>query len=360
VKIVENAYDGTMTFYAADPSDPILRAYEGVFPTLFKPLTTMPADLQAHLRVPEDLFDIQTRMYATYHVTDPQTFYRKTDLWTVPTSSNSNLTLPSEAYYVEMRMPGEANAEFLLLQPMVPAQRPNMIAWIAARNDAPNYGAVRVYRFPQDTSVRGPTQIEAQIDVDPIISSQVSLWDQAGSKVVYGNLIVVPVQDSLIYLEPIYLQSTSSAFPAFQKIVVATSTKVVWGDTLSEALQLLLAGGSGPTPTPTPGGSGSPGTSPPPSGQPGTTPAPTASASAGPIATPPAGDLAGLIAYANLHFGLAQDALRAGDFTRYGQEIAAVQQALKLLDQLVPVGTPLPVPSLVATPTPSGSPSPTP
>ncbi|HVA86713.1 MAG TPA: UPF0182 family protein [Candidatus Saccharimonadales bacterium] len=358
VKIVMNAYDGTMTFYAADPSDPILRAYEGVFPSLFKPLASMPADLRAHLRVPEDLFDIQTRMYATYHVTDPETFYRKTDLWTVPTSSSSDQTLPSEAYYVEMRMPGEANAEFLLLQPMVPAQRPNMIAWIAARNDAPNYGSVRVYRFPQDTSVRGPTQIEAQIDVEPAISSQISLWDQAGSKVVRGNLIVVPVQDSVIYLEPIYLQSTSSAFPAFQKIVVATSTKVVWGNTLSDALQQLLAGGTSPTPTPGSSGAASPA----PSGGPGTTPSPTATTSAGPIPTPPAGDLAGLIAYANLHFNLAQDALRAGDFTRYGQEIAVVRQALQLLDQLVPVGSPTPLPlgTPIASPPPNGSPSPTP
>ncbi len=168
-------------------------------------------------------------------------------------------------------MPGEAGTEFLLLQPMVPAARPNMIAWIAARNDAPNYGKVRVYRFPQDTSVRGPTQIEAQIDADPMISSQISLWDQSGSKVVHGNLIVLPCRTP----SSTSSRSTSSrpsAFPQFQKIVVATSTKVVWGNTLQEALDLLLAGalrlrGGGPTPTPTL--NPSPGARPTPSGTPG-------------------------------------------------------------------------------------------
>ena len=181
VKVTINAYDGTMTFYAADPSDPILRAYEGIFPALFQPLDAMPADLRAHLRVPEDLFDVQTRMYATYHVTDPETFFRASDLWTVPTTAGSQQTLPNEAYYVEMRMPGGPGTEFLLLQPMVPIGRPNMIAWVAARSDPPNYGQVQVFRFPQDTAVRGPNQIEAQIDADPLISSQFTLWSQAGS-----------------------------------------------------------------------------------------------------------------------------------------------------------------------------------
>jgi uncharacterized membrane protein (UPF0182 family) len=281
-------------------------------------------------------------MYAAYHVTDTETFFRKADVWTVPTGSGSEASIPIEAYYVEMRMPGEVGVEFQLLQPMVPTGRPNMISWVAARNDAPNYGAVRVYRFPQDTAVRGPNQIEAQIDADPIISAQKTLWNQSGSKVVQGNLIVVPVQDSVVYLQPFYLQSTTSAFPAFQKIVVATSTRVVWGNTLSQALQLLLAGGGTPTPapgpTPTPGPSGSPGASP--SGAPGqsATPAPTG----GVIPPPPTGDVAALIAYANLHFEQAQAALRAGDFARYGQEIAAVQQALALLGQLVPAPSPSP------------------
>src|SRR5664280_817307 len=220
VKVVMDAYDGSMTFYVADPTDPLIRAWEGVFPTLFKPLSSMPADLQAHLRVPEDLFNVQTEMYAKYHVTDPANFYQGNDLWTVPQNQATSATgqLPLEAYYVNMRMPGADKTEFLLLQPMVPKSRPNMIAWVAARNDAPNYGAVEVFKFPPDTSVFGPAQIEARIDQEPAISSQLTLWNQSGSTVVRGNLIVVPVQDSIIYLEPIYLQSTGSAIPEFTTI----------------------------------------------------------------------------------------------------------------------------------------------
>src|SRR4029077_4759659 len=184
-----------------------------------------------------------------------------------------------------MRLPDGTKPEFLLLQPMVPRSRPNMIAWIAARNDDPNRGQVKVFQFPQDTSVLGPVQIEAKIDVEPTISSQITLWNQSGSSVVKGNLIVMPLQDSLIYLQPIYLKSTSTAFPQLEKVVLASSTTVVWGNTLQEALNLLLAGGFGSTgqsPSPSPGSS------------PGVTPAP----SSGPVATPPA-DVQALVAYAN-------------------------------------------------------------
>jgi uncharacterized protein len=331
VKVVVDAYTGQMTFYVADPSDPIIRTYEAAFPNLFTPLSAMPADLLAHLRVPEDLFDVQTREYARYHVTDPAAFYNNTDLWTIPPNAGGTQSLPNVAYYVEMRLPDGSSPEFLLLQPMVPASRPNMIAWIAARNDAPDYGQVRVYKFPQDTSVLGPNQISAKIDADPTISAQLTLWDQAGSKVIKGNLIVVPIQDSLIYLQPIYLQSANSAFPAFQRIVVASTTNVVWDSTLSGALNKLLAG-SGTTPPASP--SPTPGPSSGPSAGPSSGPSPTTSPGAG--ASPPAGNVAALIAYANQHFELAQAALRSGDFATYGVEIAKVQQALQELNVLVP------------------------
>ena len=294
----------------------------------------MPAELQAHLRVPEELFNVQTRMYGQYHVTQPVTFFNNTDRWTVPTEQTNQQSLLPEAYYVVMRMPGEPKAEFLLLQPMIARSRPNMIAWVAARNDAPNYGEVRAYQFPADTTIFGPSQIEARIDQDPTISAQISLWNQSGSEVIRGNLIVVPVGDSLIYLQPVYLQSTSSAFPEFQRIVVASPTTVVWGRTLAEALNLLLAaqgGGPGaspsPGPTPTPGPSATPGAS--------ATPQPT---------LPPGGglpaDVAGLVDYANAHFELAQAALRNGDFATYGTEMDNVQRALEALGQLT--GSPAP------------------
>src|SRR5262245_8702814 len=256
VKITVDAYDGTMHFYVADPDEPLIRAWQGIFPSLFQPLDQLPADLQAHLRVPEELFNIQTRVYGQYHVTQPLTFFNNTDRWTIPAVDQNEGSLPPEAYYVVMRMPGEPKAEFLLLQPMIARQRPNMIAWVAARNDAPNYGTVRAYQFPADTTIFGPAQIEARIDQDPTISAQITLWNQSGSRVIRGNLLVVPVGDSLIYLQPVYLQSTSAAFPEFQRIVVASPTTVVWGRSLSEALTLLLAaqgGGGGPGPSPSPG-----------------------------------------------------------------------------------------------------------
>jgi uncharacterized membrane protein (UPF0182 family) len=325
VKIVSDAYDGTMTFYVADDADPLIRAWQGVFPTLFRPLSEMPGDLRPHLRVPEELFDVQTRMYGRYHVTNPETFYSQNDLWTVPVGASSDQSLPPEAYYVMMRMPGAEAAEFLLLQPMIPQNRPNMIAWVAARNDPEKYGETTVFRFPSESTIFGPAQVEAQIDADPEISQQISLWDQSGSKVVRGNLIVVPVGDSLIYLQPVYLQSKSSKFPAFERIVVASPTNVVWGSSLRDALDRLLAelGSGGPGPSPSPGPTPTPG----PSATPG--PTPTAGAT-----LPPSADVQQLVDYANTHFELAQEALRNGDFARYGVEIELVKGALAQLQAL--------------------------
>ncbi|HEY5434372.1 MAG TPA: UPF0182 family protein [Candidatus Limnocylindrales bacterium] len=345
VKITMDAYDGTMKFYVADPTDPIVRAWQGIFPTLFHPMSDMPAGIVPHLRVPEELFNVQTRMYGQYHVVQPLTFFNNTDRWTVPDAQTNEQSLPSEAYYVVMRMPGEPVAEFLLLQPMIAASRPNMIAWVAARNDGTEYGKVRAYQFPSDTTIFGPAQIEARIDQNPTISGQVTLWNQSGSRVIRGNLIVVPVGDSLIYLQPVYLQSTSAAFPEFQKIVVASPTTVVWGNTLGEALTALLVSQNVPVPgsTPAPGPTATPGTGP--TATPGT--GPTASPGTGPTASPgptlpPDGtmptDLKGLIAYANQHYDLAQAALRNGDFATYGVEMDKVKAALQKLDALTAPG----------------------
>ncbi len=324
VKITVDAYDGTMHFYVSDPNDPLIRAWQGIFPSLFEPMSAMPADLVAHLRVPEELFNVQTRTYGQYHVQDTLTFFNNTDRWTVPAAQTNQQSLPSEAYYVVMRMPGEPKAEFLLLQPMIARERPNMIAWIAARNDQPDYGAVRAYQFPSDTTIFGPAQIEARIDQDPTISAQITLWNQSGSDVVRGNLIVVPVGNSLLYLQPVYLQSTSSAFPEFQRIVVASPTTITWSRTLGDALTQLLTS-QGATPTP------SPGTTPGPSATPG------ASATPRPTVPPGSGlptDVNGLVDYANTHFELAQAALRNGDFATYGAEMDKVQTALQALGAL--------------------------
>ncbi len=299
VKATVDLYTGKTELYLADTKDPIAQAWSKVFPGLLLPLDTMPADLRAHLRVGSDGFDVATRVYARYHVTDPQTFYRQDDVWTVPESAAGAQSLPGESYYVRVRLPGEETTEFTLIQPLVPTSRPNMIAWVAARNDGENYGQIVSYRFPKDTSVFGPSQVGARIDADPIIASQTTLWDQSGSTVTRGNLIVTPIGGTVVYLQPVYLQSTSSSFPEFQKIVAATSTKVVWGDTLSEALNLLVGGG-----VVDPGG--------------GTNPT----------------DVAGLVTKASTLFEQAQTALKSGDFATYGVRIAELQAVLKELAAL--------------------------
>jgi uncharacterized membrane protein (UPF0182 family) len=330
VKIVTDAYDGSMTFYVADDADPLIRAWQGVFPTLFHPLSEIQPDLVAHLRVPEEQFDVQTRMYGTYHVTDPATFYSRNDLWTVPVGKASEASLANEAYYVIMRMPGSDKAEFLLLQPMIPSSRPNMIAWVAVQNDPGVRGNTTVFRFPSESSIFGPAQVEAQIDSDPVISAQVTLWDQSGSKVVRGNLIVVPVGGSLIYLQPVYLQSASAKFPAFQRIVVASPRNIVWGSSLQEALNLLLAKEAGPGPSPGP------------SPTPGPTPTPGPSATPGPGGSPLPADVQGLIAFANEHFELAEQARLSGDIARYAAEVELARQAVAQLLLLTGGGSPSP------------------
>jgi uncharacterized membrane protein (UPF0182 family) len=227
---------------------------------------------------------------------------------------------------------------------MIPNDRPNMIAWVAAQNDPGVRGDTTVFRFPSESSIFGPAQVEAQIDSDPVISAQTTLWDQSGSTVVRGNLIVVPVGGSLIYLQPVYLQSASSKFPAFQRIVVASPRNIVWGSSLAEALNLLLAkeatgGGPGPSPSP------------------GPTPTPGPSATPGPGSSlPPSGSVQQLVDYANLHFELAEAALRNNDFATYGAEIARVKAALAQLEILTGGASPAPsLPSL-----PSAAPSPAP
>ncbi len=334
VKITVDAYDGTTHFYVADPSDPLIRAWEGVFPTMFEPLAAMPAGLVAHLRTPEAMFDAQTQMFARYHVIDVASFYKNDNVWTVPAvNEGSTQVVPPEAYYVEMRLPDQAAPEFVLIQPMVPASRPNMIAWVAARNDGTARGQVTVYELPSNTSIQGPSQIEARIDQDPVISAQISLWNQSGSQVIRGNLLVIPVGTSFLYLEPIFLQSTSAAFPQLTKVVVASSTTIGWGGTLATALDAVTSGaGTGGSTAGSGGGTG--GTGP----QPSATPGPTATNGSLPT------DIPDLIRYANDHFAAAKVAQARGDFVTYGQELQRVQDALVALQALTG-SSPAPSPS---------------
>jgi uncharacterized membrane protein (UPF0182 family) len=336
VKVVMDAYDGTMTFYVIDPNDPIIATWQGVFPGLFRPISDMSSDLRAHLRYPEDMFNAQTSMFQKYHVTDAGVFYQKNDVWEVPQNASSVAgsgpnppqQLPLEAYYVQMRMPGSAQPEFLLLQPMVPNDRKNMIAWVAAHMDPDTYGQVSVFDFPRNSNVFGPAQVEGLIAQNPDISQQITLWTQGGSQVILGNLLVLPLRDSLLYVEPVYLVSTTNPIPVFQRVVVATPSQVVWGKSLEDALNQIYAGQGAVSP----GGSPSPGTSP--------TPGPTGTAATPTPRTSFSSDAKSLIAEANQHYQAALEAQRNGDWATYGKEIEIVGQLLKQLESVM--GTPAP------------------
>jgi uncharacterized membrane protein (UPF0182 family) len=351
-----NAYDGSMSFYVADPDDPIIRAWEGVFPDAFKPISEMPESLRAHIRYPQGIFDAQTTQFAKYHVTDPGVFYQGVQFWQVPHSGNPNgspAQLPLESFYVQMRVPGRDRDDFMLLQPMVLQNRNNMIAWVAAFNDYPTtYGQVSVFDFPENSNIFGPVQMQSLIQQNDAISQQITLWEGAGSHVVLGNLLVIPLEDTLMYVEPVYLQSQNSPLPVFQKVVIGTPTQVVWGNSLSDALTKIYEGqgttnGGGPSP------GGSPTPAPTATGTAAQTP--TASSTASPGASPlPSPNLNGtaqeLIAEANAHYEAAQEALRAGDLGKYQEEMNTVGQILAKLQSML--GTP--APTLVPSASPSG------
>src|SRR5918995_5077509 len=275
VKVVIDVYDGTVDFYIADEDDPIIAAYARIFPTLFQPLSDMPDELIAHLRYPEDLFTAQNLASRVYHLpaTDvgATTFYNQEDRWAIPDDVSQAQPQPMEPYYVTMRIPGEDEPEFVLIQPMVAESRPNMIAWSAARMDPGVYGERILFRFPSDTTTFGPAQVEARINQDDTISGQFTLWSNAGSRVVRGNLLVLPIgDDGLIYIEPIFLQAEGAPFPEFVRVIMVDQQRVAFAETVEEGLRQLLGEAEPPPPEePT-----EPGESPEPSPSPGESQAP--------------------------------------------------------------------------------------
>ena len=239
IKVVIDAYDGKVDFYLADPSDPIAATYQRIFPGLFKPLEAMPQELQKHIRYPEDLFLIQAQVFRAYHMDSPEVFYNREDLWQFPRQPGGEAAT-MVPYYIIMRLPGEPQAEFFLMLPMVPTQRQNMIAWLAARCDPPHYGKLIVYEFPKDELVFGPFQIEAQINQNTEISRQLTLWNQLGSRVIRGHLIVIPIENSILYVSPLYLRAESGQMPELKRVIVAYGERVVMEGTLVEALAALF------------------------------------------------------------------------------------------------------------------------
>ncbi len=243
VKATVDAYDGTMKFFVSDPDDPVLKAWSGVFPDLFRPLSEMPSGLKAHLRYPQDLFSIQSEIYRIYHMTDANTFYNKEDVWDRSSSGDKKGIL--EAYYVNMRLVGEEKSEFVLITPFMPVNRDNMIAWMAGRSDGDNYGQLLVYQFPKQKLIYGPSQVEALTNQNSEISAQLSLWSQRGSAVIRGNMTVVPVGNGILYVQPLYLRAENSELPELRRVITSTGGRVVWGETLEESLLRLLGSSDG-------------------------------------------------------------------------------------------------------------------
>ncbi len=314
VKIVIDAYNGTTTFYAADPRDPVLATYANVFSGMFKPLANMPATLRSHIRYPEDMFALQASVFATYHMTEPAVFYNREDQWEVPTIDDSGEAQAAmQPYYTIMRLPGESDAEFIQMLPFTPRRKDNLAAWLVARSDAEHYGEVRVFEFPKQKVVFGPRQVVARINQDQMISPQITLWNQQGSQVTWGTLMVIPVEESLLYVRPLYLRGAGGRIPELTRVVVVYQDQIVMEQTLEAALARLFGGGAPRVPPTTTSTSAQP-----------TAPVTTAAVPA--VAASP--QLATLAEEAHTHYQRAIDAQRAGDWAKYGDEIRALGQTL--------------------------------
>jgi uncharacterized protein len=325
VKIVIDAYDGTVDFYITDDADPIIAAYARIFPSLFQPISAMSEDLVAHLRYPEDLFTAQNLASRVYHLpaTDvgATTFYNQEDRWAIPLDVSTDQQEPMEPYYVTMRIPGEDEPEFVLIQPMVAESRPNMIAWSAARMDPGFYGQRIIFRFPSDTTTFGPAQVEARINQDDIISEQFTLWSNAGSRVVRGNLLVLPIgDDGLIYIEPIFLQAEGAPFPEFVRVIMVDQQRVAFAESVEEGLRQILGEAEPPPPE-----------EPEPT-EPGESPEPGGSPDPGASQAPLPSDVAELVAEASRLYDAAQRALAAGDLGTYQDRIDELAEVLEALE----------------------------
>jgi uncharacterized protein len=246
VKLVIDAYDGSLTAYVSAPSDPVIRTWERIFPGIFVPLDRMPAGLRAHIRYPDELYRIQTSLYATYHMDAPDDFYHREDQWQIPAVEEGQTSVPFMRHLV-MRLPEESKAEYIYMVPFTPRGKDNLAAWMVARNDGAEYGRLRVYRLSRQRLVFGPVQIENRINQNTEISRQISLWDQRGSRVIRGDLLVIPIEESLLYVQPLYLQAEGGRIPELKRVVVAYENQVVMGETLDVALAQLF-GGAGPGP----------------------------------------------------------------------------------------------------------------
>jgi len=296
VKVTIDAYTGETVLYAVDPADPLIQAYQSIFPALFTPGEEMDEMLREHWRYPEQLFLIQADIYAAYHMQDPRVLYNQEDLWQTPTEVRDTGETWMTPYYVIMRLPGEQAPEFMMIRPYVPAGKQNMIAWLYADSDGADYGQLGVYKFSKEALVYGPIQVEARIDQDPYISQQLTLWNQRGSSVIRGNLIVIPIDGTLLYIEPLYLQAESGRLPELKRVLVAHGNRVAMADDLATGLEQVLGGAPATT-----------------------------------TVEPPPTDLAALSRSAQAHYEAAQECLQRGDWACYGAELEALARDLEAL-----------------------------
>jgi len=301
VKVVIDAYNGSVDFYLIDAADPIARTYQRIFPDLFKPFATMPPDLQTHIRYPEDLFRIQAQVYQAYHMEAAEVFYNREDLWQFPREPGGGGITSMNPYYIIMRLPAEPHAEFFLMLPMVPSRRDNMIAWLAARCDPPDYGKLIVYEFPKDKLVYGPFQIEALINQNTEISQQLTLWNQMGSRVIRGNLLVIPIEDSILYVSPLYLRAEQGQLPELKRVIAAYGDRVVMKETLAQALSALFE----------------------------TDVAPRGASLGTPLAATPAAQAHDALD----HYNQAIERLKSGDWAGFGTELDAMRGLLENLSR---------------------------
>ncbi len=240
VKVVINAYNGDVSYYVINPKDPVIQTFQKIYPRLFKPFESMPEFLKDHIRYPTDLFNIQNQMYNVYHMTDPKVFYNQEDYWEIPNERYKDEQLKMFPYYVIMRLPGMQDEEYILMLPLTPSKKDNMIAWMCARCDKPNYGDLIVYSLPKDKLIYGPMQVEARINQQPDISSELTLWGQQGSEVFKGNQLIIPIKNSFLYVEPVYLQSEQGKIPELKRVIVAYNDQIEMKNTLEESLQAIF------------------------------------------------------------------------------------------------------------------------
>jgi hypothetical protein len=305
VKVTIDAYHGSTVFHLLDPADPVAVTIGKVFPELLKPIETMPQDLRARLRYPQQIFALQAAMFTTFHMTNPAVFYNREDQWEIPALDTSDQPQRMEPYYTIMKLPGEQAPEYIQMLPFTPRQKDNLAAWMVARSDGEHYGRLAVFQLPKQTVIFGPRQIAARISQDQVISPQITLWNQQGSEVIQGNLLVIPVEESLIYIRPLYLRAAGGRIPELKRVIVAYQNQIAMEATLDEALDRLFPGaGAGREPA-----------------------AAAAIEAPGPEQAAPS-DLASLAAQARAHYERALQAQREGNWALYGEEIRRLGEVL--------------------------------